>query len=76
MEKFINRRELRKRIVAVPATNGHFAIKHDIPGEEIVCQVPTLELAGCIVKALRDRQEVKIAERLLAKHMVRKGRGK
>jgi hypothetical protein len=75
MDKLINRRELHKRIVAVPkpVTDGYI-VKHDIPGEAIVCEVPTLEIAGCIVAALRDRQLSKLALHLLAKKHVKKRR--
>jgi hypothetical protein len=74
MNKFLNKREINKRIVAVAAP-GCFKVKHDIPDERIVCVVPTLEIAGCIVSALRTRQEIKLAEQLLAKHL-QKGKGK
>lgn len=77
MQKFLNKREINKRIIAVaiPATAG-FKVKHDIPFEAIVCEVPSLEIAGCIVKALRQRQEIKLAQHLLGKHMEKKGKGK
>lgn len=74
MNKFLNKREINKRIVAVGMPGG-FKVKHDIPGEAIVCEVPTLEIAGCIVHALRGRQEVRLAHNLLAKHL-QKGKGK
>jgi hypothetical protein len=82
MNKFLNKREINKRIVAVRSSTPPwgrrmaYTIKHDIPDEEIVCQVQTLEIAGCIVQALRARQEVKLAEHLLAKHVAKKGKGK
>lgn len=70
MEKFLNRREINKCIVATPARGRvGYNVKHDIVGEEIDCWVPTLEIAGCIVKALRERQKIKLAQHLLAKHM-------
>ena len=75
MNTFLNRREINRRIIAVARPHG-FKVKHDIPGEAIVCEVPTLSLAGCIVKALRARQEVKLAEHLLSKHIEKKGKGK
>lgn len=63
-------REMRKRIVAVSlGANRGFAVRHDIPGEQIVCEVPTLEIAGCIVRALRERCAVRLAEQLLARHV-------
>lgn len=74
MRQFINRREIRKRIIAVAIPRGGFKVKHDIPGEAIVCEVPTLSIAGTIVKALRERQEILIASDLLAEHMRKKGR--
>ena len=71
----ISKRELHKRIVAVPVHHNGFTVKHDIPGEACVIQVPTLEIAGCIVKALRERQVSKIALHLLAKkHTTKKRR--
>lgn len=77
MDKFLNKREINRRIVAVaiPRTNG-FSVKHDIPDESIICSVPSLEIAGCIVQALRERQQVKLAHHLLAKHVQKKGKGK
>jgi len=63
----LNKRELHKRIVATLLSNGFYTIKHDIPGEHIICEVPTLEMAGCIVAALRERQVSKLALHLLAK---------
>lgn len=74
-DKFINRRELKKRIIVVALPKGRgYQVKHDIPGEQIVCEVPSLELGATIVKALRERQELLIAKRLLAEHMQKKGR--
>jgi hypothetical protein len=74
MNKFLNKREIHRRIVAVSLPHA-FRIRHDIPGETIICEVPTLEIAGCIVQALRARQEIKLAEHLLSKH-IQKGKGK
>lgn len=71
MDKFINKAEIRKRIVARAGTD-HYVVKHDIPGEAIICNVPTLELAACIVAALRVRQESKLALHILAKKHVAK----
>jgi len=72
MDKFLNKREINKRIIAV-AQRDTFVVKHDIPDEFIVCVVPTLEIAGCIVQALRTRQQVKLAQHLLSKHLTKKG---
>jgi len=66
----INKRDLHKRIVAVPDLHSRdmgYRIKHDIPGEQVHCWVSSLEIAGCIVKALRERQISRIALHLLAK---------
>jgi len=76
MNKFLNKREINRRIIAVARDRTSFKVKHDIPGEAIVCEVPSLAIAGCIVKALRERQEVKLAGHLLAKHIKKKGKGK
>jgi len=69
----ISKRDLHKRIVAVVDPQGGYKIKHDIPGEAIICNVPTLEIAGCIVKALRERQISRIALHILAvKHTTKR----
>jgi hypothetical protein len=72
----MNQRDMKRLIVAVPLRSGGYKVRHDIVGEAIVCEVPTLEIAGCIVKALRERQAIKAAIRLLARHMLKKGKGK
>jgi hypothetical protein len=72
----MNQRDIKRLIVAVPLRTGGYKVRHDVVGEAIVCEVATLELAGCIVRALRDRQEVKAATRRLALHMAKKGKGK
>lgn len=75
MNRFLNKREINKRIVAYPISNNPltYGIKHDIPGEKFDCEeIPSLEIAGCIVKALRERQALKLAAALLANHMRRK----
>ena len=77
----MNQADIRRFIIASPRREG-YVVKHSIPGEAIVCEVPTLEIAGCIVKALRERQYLKHAAEVLARHMAknerraRKGKGK
>jgi hypothetical protein len=71
----MNQKDIRKFIIASPRRDG-FVVKHNIPGEAIVCEVPTLEIAGCIVKALRERQHLKQSILLLAKHMAKKSKVK
>ena len=69
----MNQRELKKRIVAIrlPDDQG-YKVKHDIFGELSIILVPTLELAGCIVHCLRQRQQLKAAALLLRRHMEKK----
>ena len=68
VDRLLNQREIRKHVVAVRTSHGGYVVKHDIVGEAIVCEVPTLEMAGCIVKALRERLMIKIAAALLQRH--------
>lgn len=77
--RFLNKRAITKAIHASRPTRSDmrgqtrdgYVVHHDIPGEAIVCEVPTLEIAGCIVNALRQRQEMKLAIALLARHRAR-----
>jgi len=61
----MTRKELVKLIVAAPSGSGGYRIRHDLPGEAIVCEVPTLEMAGTIVAALRERALKRMAAGML-----------
>lgn len=65
---FLNKRSITKAICAQAKTNGGFVVRHDIKGEAIVCEVPTLEIAGCIVRALRERAMLRLAADILRRH--------
>jgi len=68
--ELINRRSLNKIIIATPE-GAAFRVRHDIPDEHCEIVVPTLEIAGTIVKALRERQQIKLSLKLLEEHRQR-----
>ena len=80
MVSLFNKREINRRIVVSPLSgwarqkseDSDFQVKHDIPGEQITCLVPTLEIGACIVKALRERMYLKLAQQKLNEHMRKK----
>lgn len=51
----LGRDDIVRAVHVIATPRGGYAVHHDVEGEAIVCEVPSLEIARCIVKALRDR---------------------
>lgn len=49
-----------------------YCVYHEIAGESIVCEVPSVAIGNCIVRALRQRQ-MEIVEEQKVKAILRKG---
>lgn len=50
----MNKREIR-RAIYLSGTGGRYQVVHRMPGEEIVCYVPSVSVGNAIVRALRER---------------------
>lgn len=49
-----------------------YCVYHEIAGESIICEVPSVAIGNCIVRALRQRQ-MEIVEEQKVKAILRKG---
>lgn len=46
--------EIRRRIYLTGSKTGGYKVVHNMPGECIVCHVPSTKIGNCIVRALRE----------------------
>lgn len=42
------------KAIYLTGTGGDYRVQHNIPGQAIICHVPTVEVGNAIVRALRE----------------------
>lgn len=52
----MTQREIKRAIYLSGVKSTGYTVHHDVPGESIVCEVPSVDVGNTIVRALRERQ--------------------
>lgn len=71
----MNKAQIKKAIF-LTGTGGSYQVRHDIPGQSIVCHVPSVRIGNAIVAALRIEAESHELRSRAARAAVRHGRAK
>lgn len=51
----MNQREIRSAVYLSGLKPVGYTVHHDVPGESIICHVPSVSIGNAIVRALRTR---------------------